>query len=74
MSHTIIVFVRYILLEWICRNENAERSYGELFCMFCGDSQHMELINTLQNLMVLFVIWILGNVTMKSSPCNSEIR
>lgn len=28
-----IVFTRYILLEWIRRNENDEHSYGELFFM-----------------------------------------
>ena len=50
-----IVFVRYILLEWIRRNENDERSYGELFHMFCDDIQDMDLTNALQSLMALFV-------------------
>lgn len=55
ISHTTIVFVRYILLEWIRRNENDERSYGELFFMFCDDIQDMDLTNALQSLMALFV-------------------
>lgn len=55
VSHTTIVFVRYILLEWIRRNENDERSYGELFYMFCDDIQDMDLTNALQSLMALFV-------------------
>ncbi len=55
VSHTTIVFARYILLEWIHRNENDERSYGELFYMFCDDIQDMDLTNALQSLMALFV-------------------
>ncbi len=55
VSHTTIVFVRYILLEWIRRNQNDERSYGELFYMFCDDIQDMDLTNALQSLMALFV-------------------
>lgn len=55
VCHTTIVFVRYILLEWIRRNENDVRSYGELFYMFCEDIQDMDLTNALQSLMALFV-------------------
>ena len=55
VSHTTIVFVRYILLEWIRRNKNDERSYGELFYMFCEDIQDMDLTDALQSLMALFV-------------------
>lgn len=54
-SHTTIVFVRYILLEWIRRNKNDERSYGELFYMFCEDIQDMDLTDALRSLMALFV-------------------
>lgn len=31
VSHTAIVFTRYIVLEWICRHENDVKTYGELF-------------------------------------------
>ena len=55
VCHTSIVFVRYILLEWIRRNKNDERSYGELFYIFCDDIQDMDLTNALQSLMALFV-------------------
>ena len=54
VSHTTIVFVRYILLEWIRRNRNDRRSYGELFFMFCDDIQDIDLTNALQGLMSLF--------------------
>ena len=55
VSHTTIVFTRYILLEWIRRNENDYKTYGELFFMFCDDIQDMEFETALQSLMALFV-------------------
>ena len=39
VSHTTIVFTRYIILEWLRRNQNDEKTYG----------------NVLQSLMALFV-------------------
>lgn len=55
VSHTAIVFTRYILLEWIRRKENDQKTYGELFFLFCEDIQDMDLGNALQSLMALFV-------------------
>ena len=54
VSHTTIVFTRYILLEWIRRNQNDQKTYGELFFMFCDDIQDMDLTNALQGFMSLF--------------------
>lgn len=55
VSHTAIVFTRYTILEWIRRNQNDQKTYGELFFMFCDDIQDMDLTNALQSLMALFV-------------------
>jgi len=55
VSYTAIVFTRYIILEWIRRKENDERTYGELFFMLCEDIQDMDLTSSLQSLMALFV-------------------
>lgn len=55
VSHTSIVFTRYIILEWIRSNQNEQKTYGELFFMFCGDIQDMDLTNALRSLMALFV-------------------
>lgn len=55
VSHTTIVFTRYIILEWIRRNQNDQKTYGELFYMFCDDIQDMDLTNALRSLMALFV-------------------
>lgn len=54
VSHTMVVFTRYILLEWIRRNQNDQKTYGELFFMFCDDIQDMDLTNALQRHMPLF--------------------
>ena len=59
VSHTTIVFTRYIILEWIRRNQNDQKTYGELFFMFCDDIQDMDLTSALQSLMALFVKHIL---------------
>ena len=55
VCHTTIVFTRYIILEWIRRNENDQKTYSELFFMFCDDIQDMDLTSALQSLMALFV-------------------
>ena len=55
IRHTTIVFTRYILLEWIRRNDNDYKTYGELFFMFCDDIQDMVFETALQSLMALFV-------------------
>lgn len=54
ISHTTIVFARYIILEWIRRNQNDQKTYGELFYMFCDDIKDMDLTNALTSLMSLF--------------------
>ena len=54
VCHTSIVFTRYIILEWIRRHKNDEKTYGELFFMFCDEVQDMDLTSALQDLMVLF--------------------
>lgn len=55
VSHTAIVFTSYIILKWIRRNQNGQKTYGELFHMLCEDIQDMDLTNALQSLMALFV-------------------
>lgn len=55
VSHTSIVFTRYMILEWLRRKQNDQKTYGELFFMYCEDIQDMELANALQSLMALFV-------------------
>lgn len=55
VCHTTIVFTRYTILEWIRRNKNDEKTFGELFYLFCDDIQDMDLTTALQSLMALLV-------------------
>ncbi len=54
VCHTAIVFTRYIILEWIRRKQNDQKTYGELFFMFCDEIQDMDLTTALQELFALF--------------------
>ncbi|MDF1618856.1 IS4 family transposase, partial [Petrocella sp. FN5] len=44
ISHTTIVYCRYILLEWLRREENDTKTFGELFFRYCEDIQDMDYI------------------------------
>lgn len=55
ISHTTIVYCRYILLEWLRREEKDQKTFGELFFMFCDDIRDMDLVTALQSLMSLFM-------------------
>ena len=70
VSHTTIVFTRYIVLEWLRRNQNDQKSYGELFFMYCEDIQDMDLTNALQSLMALFV----EHISMFSADITSVLK
>ena len=70
VSHTAIVFTRYIILEWIRRNQNDQKTNGELFYMFCEDIQDMDLTNALQSLMALFV----AHISTLSSDITSVLK
>ena len=57
VSSTALVFTRYILLEWIRRQENDGRTLGELvYCVF-DEVRDMELADSLQ---MLFDILLTG--------------
>ncbi|MDL2302486.1 IS4 family transposase, partial [Lachnospiraceae bacterium OttesenSCG-928-D06] len=68
VSHTAIVFTRYTILEWLRRNENDQKTYGELFFLLCEDIQDMELEHALQSLMALFVEHI-STLTVDITAC-----
>ena len=55
VSHTTIVYTRYIILEWIRRRGNDLHTFGELFFLCCDDVQDMELSVALKSLVSLFL-------------------
>lgn len=74
ICHTMIVFTRYILLEWIRRNENDLKTYGKLFFDMCEDIQDMELVDALKSLMKLFIEIANGFATENTETIKSKLK
>jgi len=74
VCQTTIVFTRYILLEWIRRNENDPKTYGMLFFTMCDDIQDMELVDALKSLMQLFIEIANGFATETTQTIKSKLR
>jgi len=54
ISHTTIVFTRFIVLEWQKRQDKDEKTFGELFFLFSDEVHDMDFKTALQSLMTLF--------------------
>ena len=54
ISHTTIVFTRYIVLEWERRHNQDSRSYGELFYLLCDEIQDIDYETAIRQLMLFF--------------------
>lgn len=52
VSHTTIVFSRYLCLEWERRNNNDDRTFGGMFYLFCDEVQDIDLKTALRQLML----------------------
>lgn len=55
VAHTAIVFTRYIILEWIRRKDNDDRTHGELFRMMCDEVSDMSIEEALAALLLLLL-------------------
>lgn len=51
VSSTAIVFTRYIILEWLRRKNNDQKTICELFYVCCDDIQDIELSTALKQLL-----------------------
>lgn len=54
-AHTTIVFTRFIILEWLRRKENDERTLGGLFLIMCDEVKDMDLKTAIQNIALLLM-------------------
>lgn len=54
VSSTALAFTRFILLEWMRRKHNDEKTIAELFFVCCEDIRDMELGAALRSLMSIF--------------------
>ena len=54
VSSTAIVFARFIILEWLRREDSDPRTAGELFFMVYDEVRDMELSQALKSLLEIF--------------------
>ena len=73
ISHTTIVYCRYIFLEWLRRDNNDMKTWGELFLMYCDDIQDMDLTTALESLMGLFVDHINAETSTTGEVIKSQL-
>lgn len=67
-----LVFTRYIILEWLRRKNNDQKTICELFYVYCDDIQDIELSTALKQLLKLLcdglknhTITITGEIKMQ---------
>ncbi|KGR77163.1 IS4 family transposase [Ureibacillus manganicus] len=54
ISHTTIVYTRYILIAWQMRKEADPKTFGNLFYILCEDVKDMDYLTALQSLIDIF--------------------
>jgi hypothetical protein len=74
ISHTTIVYTRYIFLEWLRREEKDEKTFGELFFMYSDDVRDMDTKTALQNLMGLFVEHLNGTKSATKDKTKLQLQ
>jgi hypothetical protein len=74
VSHTTIVFTRFIIMEWMRRKRNDIKTCAELFFRLCDDIQDMELSEALKSLMALFAEQIKGCVSDITEIIQSKVN
>ena len=68
VSSTALVLTRFIILEWIRRKANDEKTICELFFVCCEDIRDLEFSQAFKRLMALFVTGLKeGTITMTES-------
>ncbi len=74
IAHTSIVITRFILTEWLRREENDQKTFGELFFMCCDDIQDMDLITALQNLMAFMIDLVNENKSVSVETVKNQLQ
>lgn len=73
VSSTALVFTRYILLEWMRRKHNDEKTIAELFFVCCEDIQDMELSAALRSLMAIFSTGVRNGSIIIDEPVRIQL-
>ena len=73
ISSTTVVFTRYILLEWLRRKKNDDKTICELFYACCDDIQDMELTTALRQLLELLASGLENKMIVITSEVKSQL-
>ncbi|MDL0421914.1 IS4 family transposase, partial [Caldibacillus thermoamylovorans] len=57
ISHTTIVFTRYILIAWQMRKEEDPKTIGNLFYILCEDVKDIDFITAFNHLLTFSKLW-----------------
>jgi hypothetical protein len=71
ISHTTIVFSRYLVLEWERRNNNDDRTFGGMFFFYCDEVKDMDLKTALQQLMLYVFSLIVNKYNQEKIICQA---
>jgi hypothetical protein len=74
ISHTTIVFSRYLVLEWERRQQNDERSLGGLFFLFSDEIRDLDLKTALNQLITFFLELVNPTLTEEQSSVLSQVQ
>jgi hypothetical protein len=69
ISHTTIVFSRYLILEWERRNTNDDRALGGMFLLFSDEVKDMDLMTALRQLMMFVFTLMSGQSRLDDVFC-----
>ena len=73
VSSTAIVFTRYILIEWLRRKKNDDKTICELFYVCCDEIQDMELSTALKQLLEILVNGLKNQMITITSEIKSQL-
>jgi hypothetical protein len=68
VSHTTIVFTRYLLFSWQTRQYHDAKTIGSMFYLFCDDVKDMDLKTALQQLWQFIQLFLQKEQGQDSDP------
>jgi hypothetical protein len=68
ISHTTLVFTRYLVMEWERREHQDQRSLGGLFFLFSDEVRDLDLKAELQQIVSFFIEFSQTKTNRRSLP------
>lgn len=73
VSATALVFTRFIILEWLRRKQNDQKTVCELFFVCCDDIRDIELSAALERLLALFLVGLNNGTVQIAESVRKEL-